>query len=182
VQDKGYHDNEALARITAWGVRTYVPERKQKSRVWTDKPAEYEQAFRANRRRVRGDKGRRLNRWRSEKCERSFAHVCETGGGRRMWLRGLDNASKSHLMRCASYNLGLVLRKCYGLSKPRSAAVATGVFFILGLFLAIGITGSDSQFPPASWTLWGATVFLLGAWAAGLFSPRHLRIAKTRAL
>jgi len=181
VQDRGYHDNEALARMAAWGVRTYVPERKQKSRVWTDKPAEYEAAFRANRRRVRSDKGRRLNRWRSEKCERSFAHVCETGGGRRMWLRGLENASKSHLLRCAGYNLGLVLRKCYGLSKPRSAAGAAGVFFILGLFLALGITGPDSPFPPAKWTLWGAAVFLLCAGAAGLFSPRHLRIAKTRA-
>lgn len=182
VQDKGYHDNAALARIAAWGVRTYVPERKQKSRVWTDKPAEFEAAFRANRRRVRGEKGRRLNRWRSEKCERSFAHVCETGGGRRMWLRGLDNASKSYLLRCASYNLGLVLRKCYGLSKPRSAAAGVGLFFILGLFLTLGITGSDAPFPPARWMLWGAAVFLLCAWAAGLFSPRHLRIAKTRAL
>lgn len=179
VQDKGYHDNEALARSAAWGVRTYVPERKQKCRVWTDKPAEYEAAFRANRRRVRGEKGRRLNRWRSEKCERSFAHVCETGGGRRMWLRGLDNASKSHLLRCASYNLGLVLRKCYGLSKPRSAAGAAGVFFILGLFLALGITGSEGKLPPALWPLWAAALFLLCAWAAGLFSPLHPHIAKT---
>ena len=82
VQDKGYHDNGALARVAAWGVRTYVPERKQKSRVWTDKPAELEAAFRASRRRVRSEQGRRLNRWRSEKCERRFAHGCETGGGR----------------------------------------------------------------------------------------------------
>jgi transposase len=178
VQDKGYHDNEALARLAAWGVRTYVPERKQKSRVWTDKPAEYEPAFRANRRRVRSDKGRRLNRWRSEKCERSFAHVCETGGGRRMWLRGLDNASKSHLLRCASYNLGLVLRKCYGLSKPRSAAVAASLFFILGLFLTLGITGPDLNPAQAIFLYGGSMVLLISALTAGAINHRHPHVAE----
>ncbi|MGD0260977.1 MAG: transposase [Verrucomicrobiota bacterium] len=80
VMDKGYHDNGLLVKLTERGMRTYVPERRQKSRCWTDKPPEQEQAFRANRRRVRGNKGRQLNRWRSERCERTFAHVCETGG------------------------------------------------------------------------------------------------------
>jgi len=179
VQDKGYHDNEALARIAAWGVRTYVPERKQKSRVWTDKPQEFEIAFRANRRRVRSDKGRRLNRWRSEKCERSFAHVCETGGGRRMWLRGLDNASKSHLMRCAGYNLGLVLRKCYGMSKPRSAAVAAVMFFILGRFLTPSFTGLDLRPAQTTLLLWGAITLLLSVSTAGVLRRPHLCAAKT---
>lgn len=181
VQDKGYHDNEALARIAAWGVRTYVPERKQKSRVWTDKPAEFEAAFRANRRRVRSEKGRRLNRWRSEKCERSFAHVCETGGGRRMWLRGLDNATKSHLLRCASYNLGLVLRKCYGLSKPRSAAVAAGRFLLLGLFLTLGIIGLDLISSPALFLPWAVLGLLLSALAAAIINHAIPRIAEMRA-
>ncbi len=89
VADKGYHDNRLLAHCVELHVRTYIPERKQKHRRWTDKPAEYEAAFRANRRRVQSEKGRRLARWRSERCERTFAHVCETGGGRRTWLRGL---------------------------------------------------------------------------------------------
>ena len=120
VQDKGYHDNGALAQCAAWGLRTYVPEREQKKRRWTDKPEEYEKAYRANRRRVRGAKGRRLNRRRSEYNERSFAHVCETGGGRRTWLRGLENVIKAHVMRCAGYNLGLLLRKVFGLRKPRN--------------------------------------------------------------
>ena len=130
VLDKGYHDNGFLDLCRTVGVRTYIPERKQKSRCWTDKPAGYEQSFRANRRRVRSDKGKRLNRLRSERCERSFAHVCETGGGRRSWLRGLVNVAKSHVLRCAAFNLGLLLRKVFGLSKPRSlrAAVETALF------------------------------------------------------
>ena len=122
VADKGYHDNRLLAQCEEWQIRTYIPERRQKKRCWTNKPLEYERAFRANRRRVRSEKGRRLNRWRSERCERTFAHVCETGGGRRTWLRGVINVSKIHLLRCAAYNLGLLLRKIWGLSKPRTQA------------------------------------------------------------
>lgn len=124
VMDKGYHDNGLLDFCRSVGVRTYIPERKQKSRRWTDKPETYEAGFRANRRRVRGEKGKALNRQRSEKCERTFAHVCETGGGRRSWLRGLVNVTKSHVLRCAAFNLGLLLRKVFGLSKPRSLGKA----------------------------------------------------------
>jgi hypothetical protein len=82
VMDKGCHDVGLLAGLAERGVRTYIPERRQKNRRWTDKPVEYEQGFRANLRRVRGNRGRQLNRWRSERCERTFAHVCETGGPR----------------------------------------------------------------------------------------------------
>ncbi len=137
VMDKGYHDNRLLAQLAQRGVRTYIPERRQKSRCWTDKPAEYEQAFRANRRRVRGKKGRQLNRWRSERCERTFAHVCETGGGRRAWLRGQTNVSKTHTLKCAAYNLGLLLRKVWGLNKPRNAAAGGAALFFVVLVLWI---------------------------------------------
>jgi transposase len=143
VMDKGYHDNQLLAALAGRGTRTYIPERRQKTRRWTDKPVEQEQAFRANRRRVRGNKGRQLNRWRSERCERTFAHVCETGGGRRAWLRGQTNVSKLHTLKCAAYNLGLLLRKVWGFCKPRNAeaAVAALSFVLLSLLvLATTIT------------------------------------------
>ena len=60
--NKGYHDNGLLAGLTRRGARTYIPERRQQGRCWTDKPIEQEDAYRANRRRVRGKKGWRLNR------------------------------------------------------------------------------------------------------------------------
>ena len=135
VADKGYHDNRLLAHCVELHVRTYIPERKQKHRRWTDKPTEYEAAFRANRRRVQSEKGRRLSRWRSERCERTFAHVCETGGGRRTWLRGLGNVTKAHVLRCAAYNLGLLLRKVFGLGKPRSNGGRVGA--VLSLWRAL---------------------------------------------
>lgn len=131
VADKGYHDNRLLAQCAQWQIRTYIPERKQQSRRWTDKPEEVETAFRENRRRVTRAKGRRLNRWRSERCERTFAHVCETGGGRRSHLRGLMNVTKSHVLRCAAYNLGLLLRKLFGMSKPRTGAGLFSFFLTL---------------------------------------------------
>lgn len=143
VADKGYHDNRLLAHCTELQVRTYIPERKQKHRRWTDKPTEYELAFRANRRRVRSAKGRRLSRWRSERCERTFAHVCETGGGRRTWLRGLGNVTKAHVLRCAAYNLGLLLRKVFGLGKPRSNGGLAAVVFWLYAVLDRRLTAPE---------------------------------------
>jgi transposase len=140
VMDKGYHDNGWLADLAERGIRTYIPERRQKSRCWTNKPVEYEEAFRANRRRVRGNKGRKLNRWRSERCERTFAHVCETGGGRRAWLRGQTNVSKAHTLKCAAYNLGLLLRKVWGYRKPRNAEAAGAALFVAFLTLLASVT------------------------------------------
>lgn len=117
--DKGYHSNQVLADCQEALIRTYIPERKAGSRCWTDKDAEYEHAFRGNRRRVRGEKGKRLQRKRSELVERSFAHVCETGGARRTWLRGLEKVKKRYSMQAAARNLGLMMRALFGIGKPR---------------------------------------------------------------
>ncbi len=163
VMDKGYHDNAWLADLTTRGIRTYVPERRQKSRRWTNKPAACQAAFRANRRRVRGKKGRQLNRWRSERCERTFAHVCETGGGRRSWLRGQTNVSKAHTLKCAAYNLGLRLRKVWGMGKPRSAkAGAAGPFLAISAFalLTVAITGGTMSWM-VRWLWWPTVLFLV---------------------
>jgi transposase len=123
VADKGYHKAETLAELASWGVRTYVPERREKNRRrWTDKPEGQEAAFRANRRRVRGARSPALQRLRSERVERTFAHACETGGGRRMWLRGLANVHRWHLIRIAGLNLGTILRARIGRGTPRGLA------------------------------------------------------------
>ena len=73
VADKGYHTNEVLTDLEfTEGLRTYIAEPKQTSRRnWKNKPEEQQQAFRNNHRRVKGDRGRALQRKRSERVERS---------------------------------------------------------------------------------------------------------------
>ena len=105
--DSGYHSNATLTQCAEWGIRTYISEKDEsQQRVWTDKPAEQERAFRNNRRRIHGRRGRRLQRLRRMLCERSFAHTCETGGGRRSWLRGLMNVSNTLRDSCGGVQLG----------------------------------------------------------------------------
>ncbi len=97
-------------------------------RRWTDKPLEEELAYRANRRRTQGARSRRLQRLRSERVERSFAHVCKTGGARRTWLRGLEKVSKRYNVVAAARNLGLLMLKLFGVGKPRCLQGAGGAF------------------------------------------------------
>jgi transposase len=119
--DNGYHKNETLAQCDAWGIRTYCAEKQEKyQRVWIDKPAEQERAFRANRRRVRGQRGKALQRRRSEFCERSFAHSCKTGAARRSWLRSLLDVAKRYVVHAAALNLGVLMRKLFGIGTPRT--------------------------------------------------------------
>jgi transposase len=119
--DKGYHKAETLELAESLSLRTYIPEPKRKhERVWTDKPEEYQRAVTNNRRRTRRVKGHRLQRQRSELVERTFAHMCETGGGRRSWLCGIEKVRKRWLMQGAARNLGLVLRKLFGIGTARA--------------------------------------------------------------
>ena len=72
------------------------------------------------RRRIRGARGRRLQRGRSELVERPFAHQYETGGLRRVRVRGHDNVRKRVLIQAAGCNIGLLLRRLTGVGTPRS--------------------------------------------------------------
>jgi transposase len=136
VADKGYHAAEQLELMSELSLRTYVPEPKRNhlSR-WTDKSVELKEAVYANRRRTKTEKNSRLQRLRSERVERSFAHVCETGGARRSWLRGIEKVHKRLLMTAAARNLGLVMRKLFGVGKPR--VLQGGCAALLALVLAI---------------------------------------------
>ena len=80
----------------------------------------------ANRRRLRGERGRRLQRQRSERVERSFAHVCETGGARRTWLRGIAKVRKRYLIAAVAHNLGRLMRALFGIGTPRGLQAAAG--------------------------------------------------------
>ena len=79
VGDKGYHSNETMADLKALGLRSYISEPDRGRRCWKKQQAARDAVY-ANRRRIRGERGRRLLRCRGELLERPFAHVCETGG------------------------------------------------------------------------------------------------------
>jgi transposase len=150
VADKGYHKAQSLAECAAYDLRTYIPERtERRPRRWTDKPAAWRDAFRANRRRVRGERSRRLQRLRSERVERSFAHVCNTGRARRTWLRGIEDVQKRYLVTLAGRNLTVLMRALFGIGTPRSLQGLAAVVF--AALCAVGLALSK-----ASSAAWGA--------------------------
>jgi transposase len=120
VADKGYHKAQTLVDCEHWNTRTYIPEPKGRNYDWDGKPPEQRRAVEANRQRIARSKSKRLQKRRSEWAERSFAHVCETGGARRTWLRGLENVTKRYAVQVAAHNLGLLMRKLFGMGKPRT--------------------------------------------------------------
>ncbi len=131
VADKGYYSADVVGSFADdTPCRTYIAEPKLPAgqrRKWTDKPAGQRRAVYANRRRGRGKRGRRLQRRRSERVERTFAHVCETGGARRTWLRGIDKVRKRYLLAAAAHNLGCLMRHLFGIGTPRSLQGLAGL-------------------------------------------------------
>ena len=118
IADKGYHSNEILVAIDSLGQRSYISEPRRGRRKWRgDEDAK--QAVYMNRRRIKGARGRRLQRRRGEIVERTFAHCLETGGLRRVHLRGRENIEKRYQLHVAGYNLGLLMRTLFGKGTPR---------------------------------------------------------------
>lgn len=136
VADKGYHAISELELASGLNLRTYIPEpkRRHESR-WTDKTEEERTAVINNRRRTAREKSRKLQRRRSERVERSFAHICETGGARRTWLRGFENVIKRYLITVAAHNLSRIFWKLFGVGKPRAlqglSSLLSGVKYIM---------------------------------------------------
>ena len=118
VNDKGYHSGQTITDLTEMGIRTYTAEPRRKRRRWEGKERERKAVY-ANRRRVRGARGKALLRRRGERVERPFAHQYETGAMRRTHLRGHANIRKRLLIHCAGDNLALLLRTLIGIGKPR---------------------------------------------------------------
>ena len=102
----------------AVGVRSYIAEPDRGRRNWTKNPTPRDAVYR-NRRRIRGARGLRLLRLRGERLERPFAHLYETGGMRRVHLRGHMNIRKRLMIHTAGFNLGLLMRKLIGVGTPR---------------------------------------------------------------
>ena len=92
-----------------------------------------------NRRRIHGERGKGLLRRRGELLERSFAHAYETGGMRRVHLRGRDNVLKRVLIHVGGLNLSLVMRQRLGKGTPRGlqGLSAERLLMLLQLWIAV---------------------------------------------
>jgi transposase len=118
VADRGYHSDAVLIALEDRGLRPYISEPKRKRRKWEGDVVAQEAVY-ANRRRIKGVRGKRLHRLRGELLERPFAHAYDTGGMRRTHLRGHENILKRLLIHASGLNLSLLLRKTIGIGKPR---------------------------------------------------------------
>jgi len=134
VADRGYHSGAVLVRLQELGLRSYIAEPKRPRRKWRGRIAEQKATY-ANHRRMRGNRGKRLARWRCERVERSMAHSYETGGLRRLFLRGHANILKRLLIHEAGFNLGLVMRQRIGHGTPRGLQGRLRRWLSLGLGL-----------------------------------------------
>ena len=138
VGDKGYHSNQSLIDLEAVGVRSYISEPDRGRRNWKKNPEARDAVYR-NRRRIRGARGLRLLRLRGEQLERPFAHLYETGGMRRVYLRGHTNIRKRLLIHTAGFNLGLLMRQLIGVGTPRGLqgrliTIVTTLWALIGSF------------------------------------------------
>jgi transposase len=68
VGDEGYHSNQVLVDLEAVGVRSYLSEPVRGRRNWKRHPEARNAVYR-NRRRIRGNRGKRLLRQRGERLE-----------------------------------------------------------------------------------------------------------------
>jgi transposase len=155
VADKGYHSNGSMTDLEEMGIRSYIAEPDRGRRDWTDKP-DARAAVYANRRRVRGERGKRLMRQRGELIERSFAHTYETGGMRRTHLKKHNNIAKRLLIHVGGFNLSLVMRRLIGIGKPRrlQGLFASILDLILALWRLMATMAAQRVVTPAERPIW----------------------------
>src|SRR5438552_3645234 len=84
-------------------------------------------------------KRERLLRCRGEFLERSFAHAYETGGMRRVYLRGQANVLKRVLIHLGGFNLSLIMRRRFGKGTPRGWQGFSADALLMGLQFWIAI-------------------------------------------
>lgn len=144
VTDKGYHSNDSLVYLEVTGSRTYVSEPDRGKRRWDGKEEARKSVY-SNRRRIRGNRGKRLLRKRGEFVERAFEHYLDRGGMRRLHLRGRGNILKRMLVHVGGFDLGLVMRKILGFGTPRGLAGSLSSGFKGILSSAFQIVNNEAQ-------------------------------------
>ena len=121
-------------QLQAHTQQTVISEPDRGRQNWRGQAVERRAVY-ANRRRVKSQTGKQLLRRRGEYLERAGAHLYDTGGMRRVHLRGKKNIAKRALVHAAAFNLSLILRIVLGVGTARQAAdrLAAVCFWFLWL-------------------------------------------------
>jgi transposase len=73
-----------------------------------------------------------------------LVYAYDSGGMRRSWLRGLGNVTKRYLIATAAHNLGRILRKLFGVGKPKvlqgSGSLAALMQLAVGRLMTLLVT------------------------------------------
>jgi transposase len=141
VGDKGYHSRDGLKELDGgvWKTRISEPIPAKGYLRWHGDEAARRAVY-ANRARLRSGVGRDAMRKRGEMVERSFAHVLDRGGMRRVWLRGRENVHKRYLIHVAGFNLGILMRALFGRGTPKEAAsVRNANLFVIQTDVALSV-------------------------------------------
>ncbi len=121
VCDKGYHSNATMKSLKARGLRSYVSEPNRGRRNWARDP-DAKAPTHANRRRIRGERGRRLLPHAGREARAELRAPAEHRGMRRVHLRGRENVEKRLLIHASAFNLSLIFRRAFGGGTPRGPA------------------------------------------------------------
>jgi hypothetical protein len=105
-------------------------------------------------------------RRRGELVERGFAHCLETGGMRRVWLRGRANILKRYLVHVAAFNLGIVMREILGAGTPKGVAAMNGVLLAVFGYIRMLVGRLDPFLPRIA----GVKGIIRRSWQVGLIT------------
>ena len=122
VADKGYHCNETMELMEELELRGYISEPDRGTRRWKGKETARRGTY-ANRRRIRGERGKRLMRQRVGRSSSAASHMssrraaCDERG-----YAATRTSSSATLVHVAGFNLGIVMRRLLGAGTPRGLA------------------------------------------------------------
>ncbi|MCL6546462.1 MAG: hypothetical protein K6T61_14655 [Bryobacteraceae bacterium] len=130
VADKGYLCKSVFQELAVVGVRILIAEPECKRQRWERQRAAQATVY-ANRR-LQSRTARALMRRHGKRIERSFAHLDDTGGTRRVHLRGKSNIAKRLLIHVAAFNLSLILRQLLRVgTAPQAAELIAALWLCL---------------------------------------------------
>ncbi len=136
-----------LRTLKDWNVRSYCPEPDRGRRRWSDKEADKAAVY-GNRRRIRGDRGKRLLRQRGKKGGAEFRLHVRNRNDEADASAATPEHLKRLLIHAAAFNFGLLMRGIAGGGTPRELGErAQALLITLDLL-------NSSSLDRTSMTLW----------------------------